>query len=521
MIWFPVPFLCRGSLRRTVRLLGLLVAVVAAIGLLAGQGWALTLKAAHSHGEGQRELRHRVLEVLADQVAQRTGSLQIKIYPRGILFREGELWTGLTNGTLEIAALPLVRLRGLNPMFAAPSLPGLAATEDRIHAFSREAAMEKVRVALEARGVRVLADMWVPGVFIAEGSTCVGEPDLLKGERVAAGGRMAGDLAEGQGADLAPSELGNAPRLLDGREGISVVVAPELDLIDGGAPKGRACVTLSNGIVPWFDYEPILISQKAWNLLTPSQSQALTEAAAFAESYGRQMMDKSLETKIQGIKGDHLTWVAFTEADYRAWRRLSLPVLAQLVGLPMSKVAPKEDRITVARPSKPTSTSTAPSAAKGAPEMAAPKVAAPEMDGFKVGGEENAGPTNSGTTNTGPTGNVVQSDRPEKSVDVRYVIKRKGEKNSGALPKESVPADKSSQEPQSPSPKVGATAPPVAPGKTAAPAPKAEPTDTTGDAQGDTDTTALTGEPAAAARDGNGKVKAVGLESNPPPGLGP
>lgn len=337
------------------------------------------------------------MEVLANQLAQRTGGVGIKIYPRGILFREGELWTGLTSGTLEIAVLPLARLRALDPIFAAPTLPGLAATEDRAHALSKGPAMEKIRAALEARGVRVLADMWVPGVFLTEGRTCLGAPDSLKDERVAAGGRMAGDLAMGQGAELAPMELGDAPQLLDGREGISVVVAPELDLIDGGAPKARTCVTLSNGIVPWFDYEPILITQKAWNLLTPSQGEALTEAAAFAESYGRKMMNQSLQTRLQGFAKDTVTWSVFTEEDYRAWRRLSLPVLSRLVDLPLSVLAPEEDRITVDNPNS-----------GAAPEV--PFLA-------KSTDPEDADPTDGTVADAASVG-----DKPE----VRYVIKRPG-----------------------------------------------------------------------------------------------
>jgi TRAP-type C4-dicarboxylate transport system substrate-binding protein len=514
MTWFPIPFFYRASLRRTAGLLGILIAVVVACGLIPGRGWALTLKAAHSHGEGQRELRHRVIEVLADQLAQRTGSLEIKIYPRGILFREGELWTGLTSGTLEIAALPLVRLRGLDPMFAAPSLPGLAATEDRIHAFSREAAMEKIRAALEARGVRVLADMWVPGVFIGEGSTCLGGPESLKAKRVAAGGRMAGDLAQGQGADLAPLAVGDAPQLLDGGKGISVVVAPELDLIDGGAPKGRACVTLSNGIVPWFDYEPILMSQKAWNLLTPSQAQALTEAAAFAESYGRQMMDMSLQERLQSFKGDRLTWAAFTESNYRAWRRLSLPVLAQLVGLPMSVVAPKEDGITIAHPTAPPPSSPRPSTPQAEPEpkpepkVAAPTIAPPAIAPPAMAAPEVAAPEVVLEGNAQPTGGVIKSDSPEKPLGVRYVIKRKSD-DSGAM----VSGE-------------GAAGIRVAPREIAPPASVTDPKDTTEGTERDAKTMAENATAAPVAVAGDGQAKAVGVDEGsrstiPPLGLGP
>jgi TRAP-type C4-dicarboxylate transport system substrate-binding protein len=366
---------------RTRRPLFVTLALLTALALAPGAR-ALTLKAAHSHGESQRELRNRVMEVLANQLDQRIGGLSVKIYPRETLFKEGELWTGLTSGTLEIAALPLARLRDLDPIFGAPSLPGLAPDEDHAHAFSTSPAMGRVVAALEGRGVRVLAHVWVPGTFVSTGD-CLAAPDDFKGERIAAGGRMVGDLAQARGAESLAAAQGNGPHLLDGGQGVSVVAATEMDLTGGGHPEGSVCVTLGNGYFPWFDYEPIVIARSAWNRLTPSQQAALTEAAAFAESYGRKMMGRSLETRLQSAVRGAMTWKPFTKEEYEAWRRLSLPVLASLVDLPLSAIDSRADRIAVANPA-PHPTPAVPAQAPASLEEEPASIAAPPAPPVRV-----------------------------------------------------------------------------------------------------------------------------------------
>ncbi|ABC22639.1 C4-dicarboxylate ABC transporter substrate-binding protein [Rhodospirillum rubrum] len=328
------------------RALSRLCLVVPLIGLCltaVPSAYALTFKAAHGHGDGMDDVRQRVIEVMAKTLAQSRSGLAIKIYPRGKLFELEDLWTGLTGGTLEIANLPLARLRALDPVFAAPTLPGLAQSVDEAYGLAATPMMAAVRGALAQRGMRVLADIWLPGALVFSGRSCLADPPALAGRTVAAGGRLLGDLAVGQGARASALDEGRGRALLRALPDL-VAVLPEVDVLTTLSPAPPACVLLAEGAGAWFDYQPVIVSEAALARLTPAQRAALDEAAAAAELYGRRAQDKGPQARGAILEKRGLTWAVPTAAEAEAWAALGKPLLSTLVGRGTSAATAPPDR---------------------------------------------------------------------------------------------------------------------------------------------------------------------------------
>ncbi|GEO80472.1 type 2 periplasmic-binding domain-containing protein [Pararhodospirillum oryzae] len=308
-----------------------------ALGMLLGLGlgWtgfplplmAHTLKAAHGYEEGLRETRHRMLEVLARELAAREPSLRLKIYGRGRLFTPAEMWIGLMSGTLEVASLPLTTLRGVDPVFARPARPGLATTLEDAYGLAQGPLMRTVRETLARHGVRVLADLWLPGALIARDGSCAHRPADLAGKRFDPGGRPLGGVARAHGAVL--QEADKAPVSGPSREPAAVEAVAELDILGGLPLPASACVTLPGPAAPWFEYHPVLMSEKTWAGLSERQQAAVMEAARSAETYARVALSRALaasEARLATAAREGARVEFFTPEEARAWIPPAPPV---------------------------------------------------------------------------------------------------------------------------------------------------------------------------------------------------
>lgn len=308
----------RERMRRLSIAAGLL-AVGLALGGLASPVQATTLKAAHPYGDSLREVRHRLLEVMARELRRRAPDLDLKIYPRGRLFAASELWLGLTSGTLELALLPLAPLAGVDPVFADPGLPGLVTTSAEAKALHDAPLMQAVRRALLDRGVRVLADVWVPGAFVSRDGVCRHAPADFAGVTLADGGRAVGEIAATQGARRGADEAK-----------AQVVAQPDLDLLT--AEGTGLCASVAGPGAVWFDFQPLVMGERAWQRLSPGDQVALRQAAAAAQEYARVAVEQAMEApdvRLEAFVKQGGRLHVFTPEDLLAWSALARSRLDQ------------------------------------------------------------------------------------------------------------------------------------------------------------------------------------------------
>ncbi|MEL6315550.1 MAG: ABC transporter substrate-binding protein, partial [Pseudomonadota bacterium] len=100
------------------------VSAVSAAALLAGTV-ASAAELRLSHQWSNKDIRHQVAQIVADEVAAADVDLEIKIFGSKSLFKPREQYRPLTRGQLDMTVLPLSYAGGQQPAFNLTLMPGL------------------------------------------------------------------------------------------------------------------------------------------------------------------------------------------------------------------------------------------------------------------------------------------------------------------------------------------------------------------------------------------------------------
>jgi TRAP-type transport system periplasmic protein len=279
------------------------------------------LKASHQWPGGTGDIRDEVVQIIAREVKAANVGLEIRVYPGEALFKARDQWPAMVRGRLDITALPLDYMSGRYPQFSATLMPGLVKDHEHAMRLNKSPFMDLVRGYIEAQGVKVLVDAWLAGGFVSR-KNCILWPDDIKGQVTRAAGPAFERMMVAAGASIASmpsSEIYTALQtgVLDAANSSSG------SFISYRIYEQVKCVTGPGDHALWFMYEPVLMSMRSWEKLTPPQQAALTAAAQKAEAYFRvqaKKVDTDMEQKFReaGVEVVHMN-----AEQAAAWQRLA------------------------------------------------------------------------------------------------------------------------------------------------------------------------------------------------------
>lgn len=282
---------------------------------LAGTASAQTLRASHQWPEG--DVRHEMVQVIADELAKGDSGLTVQIYPASSLFDPYDQWGALTRGQLDISAFPLDYASGRQPVFSATLMPGLVRNHDRAQRLNDSPFMEEIKKVIDEAGAVVLADAWLGGAF-ASAKQCITGPETIKGQVTRAAGPMFEEMLAGAGASIASmpsSEIYTA---------MQTGVLDAANTSSGSFTSYRIyeqakCLTAPGDNALWFMYEPILMSRQSFEELSPEQQDALMAAGQVAEDFFAEQARQLDQTMIDAFKDAGVEVVEMSKDDYDAW----------------------------------------------------------------------------------------------------------------------------------------------------------------------------------------------------------
>lgn len=295
-----------------------LAAVGAAAILASGASAAeMTLKASHQWPGGKGDVRDEMVQIIAREVAAADVGLKVQVYPGASLFKAYDQWGALVNGQLDISAFPLDYASGRVPQFSATLMPGLVRNHDRAKRMNDSPFMEDIKKLIEENGVMVVSDAWLAGAFASK-EGCITGPDSIKGQVTRAAGPAFEQMLAAAGASIssmASSEV---------YSGMQTGVLDAANTSSGSFVSYRlyeqvACLTAPGENALWFMYEPILISKRTWEKLTPEQQEAIMAAGQKAEDYFFEEAKKVDQEMIDVYKEAGVEVVEMSKEDYDAW----------------------------------------------------------------------------------------------------------------------------------------------------------------------------------------------------------
>ncbi len=300
-----------------------LLAAVAAAALLGG---ALPASAQEtelrlSHQWSTKDVRHKVAQIVADEVAAADVGLNIKIFPSKSLFKPREQYKPLSRGQLDMTVFPLSYAGGQQPAYNLTLMPGLIKNHDHAARMNDSPFMEEIRKRMAEDDVMVLVDGYLAGGFAGK-DKCITGPDDVKGLQTRAAGKAFEQMLAGAGASIASmasSEIYNAMQtgVLDAANTSSSSFASYRIF------EQVACYTPPGDYALWFMYQPLLMNKSTFEGLTEEQQQALLAASEKAEAYYLEEAKKQDAETVRIFEENGVEIAQMTEEEFNAWREIA------------------------------------------------------------------------------------------------------------------------------------------------------------------------------------------------------
>jgi TRAP-type C4-dicarboxylate transport system substrate-binding protein len=277
----------------------------------------IVLRASHQFPGGKGDVRDDMVQMIAKEAKAAGVDLEVQVYPGASLFKPNEQWNAIVNGQLDITLLPLDYASGKVPAFSATLMPGLVRSYDRAKRLNESQFMKDIRAKIEGAGAMVLSDAWFGG-GMASKSGCILKPDDVKGLKFRAAGPTFAQMWQAAGASIVsiPSnEIYNA---------FQTGVANATDTSMGSFLSFRLyeqakCLTVPGKNALWMMYEPVLMSKKSFDRLSPKQQAVLVQAGKNAQKYYEGKAEEVDDKTIKAYRDHNVEVKSLSDDEYNAW----------------------------------------------------------------------------------------------------------------------------------------------------------------------------------------------------------
>jgi len=299
----------------------MLKTAVAAAALVSTATLANATELRLSHQWSNKDVRHQVAQIVADEVAAADVDLDIKIFGSKSLFKPREQYQPLSRGQLDMTVLPLSYAGGQQPAFNLTLMPGMVKNHDHAARLSNSPFMEALEAKMAEDDVMVLVHGYLAGGFVGK-EKCITSPADVEGMQMRAAGKAFEQMLAGAGASIASmasSEIYNAMQtgVLDAANTSSS------SFVSYRIYEQAACYTPAGDVALWFMYQPLLMNKSTFEGLTEEQQNALLAASEKAETFYLEEAKKQDAASVEVFKKAGVEIATMKPEDFEAWRTLA------------------------------------------------------------------------------------------------------------------------------------------------------------------------------------------------------
>ena len=295
------------------------VAAIALSGVMATTAAAQELRL--SHQWSTKDVRHKVAQIVADEVAKADVGLSIKIFPSKSLFKPREQYKPLSRGQLDMTVYPLSYAGGQRPEFNLTLMPGLVKNHDHAARLNESAFMGELEKLMAEDDVKVLVHGYLAGGFVGK-EKCITSPDDVKGLQSRAAGKAFEQMLAQAGASIASmasSEIYNAMQT----GVLQAANTSSSSFVSYRIYEQVKCYTPASDVALWFMYQPLLMNKSTYDGLNDAQKAALDSAAEKAEAYYLAEAKKQDANSVKVFKEAGVEIAQMTAAEFQAWRDIA------------------------------------------------------------------------------------------------------------------------------------------------------------------------------------------------------
>jgi len=299
----------------------ILKTATAALALVTAAGIANATELRLSHQWSNKDVRHQVAQIVADEVAAADVDLDIKIFGSKSLFKPREQYKPLSRGQLDMTVLPLSYAGGQQPAYNLTLMPGLVKNHDHAARLSNSPFMEALEAKMAADDVMVLVHGYLAGGFVAK-DKCITSPDDVQGLQTRAAGKSFEQMLAGAGASIASmasSEIYNAIQT----GVLNAANTSSSSFVSYRIYEQVSCYTPAGDVALWFMYQPLLMNKSTFDGLTEEQQGALLAASEKAEAFYLEEAKKQDAASEAVFREAGVEIAQMSPEDFEAWRALA------------------------------------------------------------------------------------------------------------------------------------------------------------------------------------------------------
>lgn len=294
-------------------------AAAAALVTFAIGAQAAELRVSHQWSEG--DVRHKVAQIVADEVAAANVDLELQIFPSQSLFKAREQYKPLSRGQVDMIVFPLSYAGGLRNAYNLTLMPGLVKNHDHAARLNDSEFMAEIEKILAEDDIMVLVHGYLAGGFAGK-DKCITGPDDVKGLQTRAAGKAFEQMLAGAGASIASmssAEIYNAMQtgVLDAANTSSS------SFVSYRIYEQVACYTPAADFALWFMYQPMLMNKSVYDGLTEEQQAALMAGAAKAEAYYLEEAKKQDGASRDVFAENGVEIAEMSQEEFDAWRSIA------------------------------------------------------------------------------------------------------------------------------------------------------------------------------------------------------
>ena len=275
-----------------------------------------------SHQWSTADVRHKVAEMIADEVEAADIGLSIRIFPSASLFSATEQYQPVSRGQLDMTVYPLSYAGGLRPEFNLTLMPGIVRNHDHGARLNDSEFMQRLEALMAEDDIKVLVHGYLAGGFASKGE-CITRPEHMEGRTVRAAGRGFEQMLAAAGASIssmASSEIYNGMQtgVLD------AVNTSSSSFVSFRLYEQVDCFTPAGDVALWFMYQPLLMNKSTFEGLTEEQQEVLLAASARAQEWYLEQAKIDDERSVEVFRNNDVQIAEMTTEDFEAWRALAL-----------------------------------------------------------------------------------------------------------------------------------------------------------------------------------------------------
>jgi TRAP-type transport system periplasmic protein len=294
-------------------------AALAVFGMGLSAANATELRLSHQWSTG--DVRHKVAEMIATDVAAANVDLDIKIFPSQSLLKAREQYNPLSRGQVDMIVYPLSYSGGQRPEYNLTLMPGLVKNHDHAARLNESPFMEEIEKIMAEDDIMILVHGYLAGGFASVGD-CITRPEHVNGLSTRAAGKAFEEMLAAAGASIssmASSEIYNAMQT----GVLQAVNTSSSSFASFRLQEQVKCYTPAGDVALWFMYQPVMMNKSTFEGLSDAQKTALLAAAEKAEAWYLEQAKAEDAASVEVFKAAGVTIAEMTQDDFNAWLDLA------------------------------------------------------------------------------------------------------------------------------------------------------------------------------------------------------